>query len=240
MYRVFYGIQKKHWWFSAKRTIILSLIDRYCKLTNKSNILDIGCGSGLMLDDLRKKGNLSGMDMSDEAISFSKEIYDGPIKKGSLPWDVPYPTQHFDLITALDVIEHIDDDVDSLKTIRNHLSIGGKALITVPAYMFLWTHFDDLNEHKRRYTRSELKRKLLEAGFKIERISYYNTFLFPLIALIRLINNVIKRDGQTDIDMPPSFVNFILKKVFETEHFFLPYISFPFGVSVVAVVSNQE
>lgn len=240
MYRVFFGIQKKHWWFSTKRRIILSLIDHHCKLTKESTILDIGCGSGLMLDDLKQRGQLSGMDMSEEAISFSKELYDGPIKKGALPDDIPYPTDYFDLITALDVIEHVDDDVGSLKSMKRHLRPGGTAIITVPAYMFMWTHFDELNEHKRRYTRGELKLKLLNAGFVIERISYYNTFLFPFIVLIRFFNNAIGRDGQTDVDMPSKLINSILKAIFGFERYFLPHLAFPFGVSVLAIVKNLE
>ena len=238
MYRIFFQIQKKHWWFATKRNIILDTVLRYTNLQLSDKILDIGCGSGLMLNTLENIGNTSGMDMSDEAIEFSSEIFTGTLKKGSLPDDVPYSSDYFSLITALDVIEHIDDDLASLKTIRNLLKSKGKAVITVPAYMSLWSHFDELNEHKRRYTLNELHQKLLMAGFEIEKISYYNTLLFPVVYIVRKLNNLLGRNGSSDIDMPSSMMNSILKTIFGFEKFILRYCNMPFGVSILAVVKK--
>lgn len=238
MYRIFFEIQKKHWWFTSKKEIVLDTIARHTNLSQLSNILDIGCGSGLMLNALEQIGNTSGMDMSDDAIQFSQEIFMGRIEKGYLPNNVPYPKKQFDLITALDVIEHIDDDVQSLKTIKSLLSPHGTAIITVPAYMFMWSHFDELNEHKRRYTLTELKNKLEQADLKIEKISYYNMLLFPIAYLVRKLNNLLGRDGASDIDMPGDMVNSLLRKVFTSEKWLLRFCNLPFGVSVLAVVKN--
>ena len=238
MYRIFFQIQRKHWWFATKRDIVLDTIVRHIKLLQSDVILDIGCGSGLMLNPLERIGNVSGMDMSDEAIQFSSEIFSGTIKKGSLPNDAPYPKNSFSLVTALDVIEHIDDDLASLASIKDLLRENGKAIITVPAYMSLWSHFDELNEHKRRYTRSELHRKLLDAGFVIEKISYYNTLLFPAVYFVRKLNNLLGRDGSSDIDMPSPAINSILKSIFGLEKFILRYCNMPFGVSILAVVKK--
>ncbi len=202
----------------------------------KVKILDIGCGSGLMLNSLEQVGQTFGMDMSDEAISFSREIFNGKVEKGALPDQLPYQESSFDLITALDVIEHIDNDVDSIKAIYSLLVPGGKCVFTVPAYMFLWSAHDEMNQHKRRYTLPELHRKLLQAGFTVEKISYYNTFLFPVIFLVRMLNNVLKRDGASDIDMPGSLMNNLLKTIFGFEKYLLRYFSLPFGISVLAVV----
>jgi len=238
MYRMFFEIQKKHWWFTSKKEIILDIIPRYTNLKPESAILDIGCGSGLMLNALEALGQTFGMDMSDAAIQFSQEIFRGPIKKGSLPNNVPYSESKFDLITALDVIEHIDDDAQSLKAIQSLLSEKGTAIITVPAYMFLWSHFDELNEHKRRYTLSELQTKIKKAGLKIEKISYYNTLLFPIAYLVRKLNNLLGRDGVSDIDMPGQTMNTILRKIFTSEKSLLRYFNLPFGVSILAVVKK--
>ena len=238
MYRMFFEIQKKHWWFTSKKEIILDTIARYTNLKPESAILDIGCGSGLMLNALEALGQTFGMDMSDDAIQFSQEIFRGPIKKGFLPNNVPYSENEFDLITALDVIEHIDDDEQSLKVIQSLLSEKGTAIITVPAYMFLWSHFDELNEHKRRYTLSELQTKIKKAGLKIEKISYYNTLLFPIAYLVRKLNNLLGRDGASDIDMPGATVNTILRKIFTSEKSLLRYFNLPFGVSILAVVKK--
>ena len=238
MYRIFFNIQKQHWWFVTKKDIILDTIGRHLKLKFSSMILDIGCGSGLMLNDLEKIGQTNGMDMSNEAIQFSKEIFNGPVKQGSLPNQVPYPESAFELITALDVIEHIDDDVASLEAIKRLLSTSGKAVITVPAYMFLWSEFDEMNEHKRRYTLTELQQKLITAGFHIEKISYFNTLLFPIVYIVRKVNNILGRDGASDVDMPGGIVNHSLKTIFGIEKFLLRFCRLPFGVSILAVVSK--
>lgn len=238
MYRIFFEIQKKHWWFVSKKSIVLDTIDRHLSKRTDIKVLDIGCGSGLMLNALEGVGQTFGMDMSDDAINFSKEIFKGRVEKGLLPDQVPYDENFFDLITALDVIEHVDRDVDSLKAIRSRLVTGGKAVITVPAYMFLWSKFDDMNEHKRRYTLTELNNKLVQAGFTVEKITYYNTLLFPVVYVVRMLNNALNRDGSSDVDMPSRPLNYVLAKIFSIEKYLLKFVNLPFGVSVLAVVSK--
>ena len=238
MYRIFFNIQKQHWWFVTKKDIILDSIRRHLNLQPNSMILDIGCGSGLMLNALEEMGHTSGMDMSSEAIQFSKEIFSGPVNQGFLPDQVPYPKNVFELVTALDVIEHIDDDVASLEAIKSLLSPSGKAIITVPAYMFLWSQFDEMNEHKRRYTLTELQQKLIKAGFHIEKISYFNTLLFPIVYVVRKLNNILGRNGTSDVDMPGSLANHSLRTIFGFEKYLLRFCKLPFGVSILAVVSK--
>lgn len=238
MYRIFFEIQKKHWWFVTKKEIILDTISRYFRKKGGVKVLDIGCGSGLMLEALEGVGQTFGMDMSDDAINFSKEIFDGVVEKGYLPDHVPYKVEYFNLITALDVIEHIDCDVDALKAMRSLLVDDGRAIITVPAYMFLWSAFDEMNEHKRRYTLAELKEKLVLAGFTIEKITYFNTILFPIVYIVRMLNNLLNRDGASDVDMPSSVINYLLKKIFGIEKYLLRLINLPFGVSILAVVKK--
>ncbi|MSP53881.1 MAG: class I SAM-dependent methyltransferase [Gammaproteobacteria bacterium] len=238
MYRIFFKIQNEHWWFITKKKIVLSLITRLVPINKESKILDIGCGSGLMLNALGELGQTYGMDISDEAIGFSKEIFKGQVMKGALPDEVPYQENFFNLITALDVVEHVEEDIKSLIALRARLCSGGKAIITVPAYMFLWSAFDEINEHKRRYTLSELKEKLLQAGFTIEKISYYNTLLFPIVYVVRVLNNIFNRDGSSDVDMPSQPMNFILKKIFGVEKYMLRFFNLPFGVSILAVVKK--
>lgn len=233
------NIQDKHWWFVVKKNIILDIIRRYCKIDNNCKILDIGCGSGLMLDSLEKIGQVCGIDMSDEAIKFSQEISQSEIKKGSLPDQIPYEKDSFNVIVALDVIEHIDKDIESLKTIYSLLAHKGKAIITVPAYMFLWSYHDIVNEHKRRYTLSELKNKLLDAGFVINKISYFNTLLFPLVYFIRMLNNFSRKNETSDIEMPNRAVNFLLKQIFGIEKYLLKFANLPFGVSILAVIEKK-
>lgn len=238
MYRIFSEIQKKHWWFVTRKNIVLDFIGRYLTRNDQMKVLDIGCGSGLMLNALDEVGQTFGMDMSDEAINFSKEVFDGRVEKGALPDQLPYQNNFFDLITALDVIEHIDNDIDSISAIRALLVPGGKAVFTVPAYMFLWSAHDEMNQHKRRYTLPELNEKLVQSGFTVEKITYYNTLLFPLIFVVRMLNNILQRDGNSDTDMPGRLMNYLLKKIFGFEKYLLRYINLPFGVSILAVVKK--
>ena len=238
MYRMFFEVQKKHWWFVTKKEIVIDTIAKHFNKHADVKVLDIGCGSGLMLNALENVGQTFGMDMSDDAINFSKEIFSGKVEQGFLPDQIPYAENYFDLITALDVIEHVDEDVNSLKAIRAHLVADGKAVITVPAYMFLWSKFDEMNEHKRRYTLTELNTKLVQAGFTVEKISYYNTLLFPVVFVVRMLNNLFKRDGSSDVDMPKATLNFVLKKIYGIEKYLLRFINLPFGVSILAVVKK--
>lgn len=238
MYRVFFKIQKKHWWFVTKKEIVLDVIDRYALDSTDMRILDVGCGAGLMLGALEEHGQVFGMDMSDDAIRFSKEIFQGEVKKGFLPDQIPYEEGFFNLITALDVIEHVDNDVEALKLLRSRLTENGKAIITVPAYMFLWSAFDELNEHKRRYTLTELKYKLQQAGFTVEKITYFNTILFPVVYVVRMLNNFLKRNGASDVEIPSAPINYILKIIFGFEKFIIRFASLPFGVSILAVVKK--
>ena len=236
MYSIFFEIQKNHWWFVIRKNIVLDFIDRFIIKKDQMKVLDIGCGSGLMLNSLSDVGQTFGMDMSDEAIIFSKEISNCRVEKGALPDQLPYQESFFDLVTALDVIEHIDNDIDSIKAIHTLLVPGGKAIFTVPAYMFLWSAHDEVNHHKRRYTLRELNEKLVQADFTVEKITYYNTFLFPVIFLVRMLNNILNRDGASDMDMPGRVMNCVLKKIFSFEKYLLRYFDLPFGVSVLAIV----
>ena len=238
MYRIFSEIHRRHWWFVTRKKIVLDTIDKYLMKSDNVKVLDIGCGTGVMLNALEKVGRVYGMDMSDDAINFSKGIFNGKVEKGVLPDQIPYEESVFDLITALDVIEHVDCDIDSLKVIRSLLVPEGKAVITVPAYMFLWSQFDEMNEHKRRYTITELKTKLVHAGFTVEKITYYNTLLFPIVFIVRMLNNVFKRNGASDIEMPGRSANLLLKKIFGIEKYLLRFLNLPFGVSVLAVVKK--
>ena len=241
MYKLFYEIQKKHWWFVSKKKIVSCFIENILNGQKKKeiNILDVGCGSGLMLEKLSEYGTVYGMDFSDEAIKFSGEIFAGEIRKGALPNEVPFEDNFFDLIVALDVIEHIDEDIDSLKTIKTKLKKGGKAIITVPAYMFLWSEFDEINQHKRRYTVSDLKNKLEKSGLGINKISYYNTFLFPIVYIVRIGNKLLKKNAENEVNMPAKYVNIILEKIFSFESLLLNKINMPFGVSILAIVEKE-
>jgi len=129
----------------------------------------------------------------------------------------------------------------ALAALKGVLTLDGIAVITVPAYQFLWTNHDLANEHKRRYTVPELKRKILDAGLAIEKISYYNTFLFLPVALSKLANRFFFPHTQSHFGAtpPPTWINRVLETIFSLEKLLLPFVNFPFGVSVIAVVKRR-
>jgi SAM-dependent methyltransferase len=150
---------------------------------------------------------------------------------------LPFPDDAFDLVTTLDVIEHIDDDVAALAELRRVLRPGGRLLVAVPAFMFLWGKQDEVSHHRRRYTARTLRRALAQAGFGVDRTSYFNTILFLPVAAVRLGRRLVRRPGarQSDFDLGPASLNRLLGAVFGVEASLVARRDLPFGVSVLAL-----
>jgi len=241
MYDYFYQIEDKHWWFQGRRKIVMELIDKYYKKTPGAKVLDVGCGTGMMLKYLSKYGEVWGTDKDPKAIEYSKtKAPNTEIISGSIPEKIP--EGKFDLVTALDIVEHIERDVEALKVIFNTLKNNGVLVMTVPAYQFLWSTHDEINEHKRRYQLPELKEKLERAGFNIIKISYYNVLLFLPIAFFLLLKKLFgsKKPKSHFEKMPNYIVNWLLEKIFSSERYLLPFFNFPLGVSIIAIASKKN
>jgi SAM-dependent methyltransferase len=145
-----------------------------------------------------------------------------------------YPgDERFDIITLLDVIEHIDDDLAVLKQAYARLNNEGHVLITVPAYQWLWSSHDVVNHHKRRYTRQQLRTVVTDAGFQVDHVTYFNTLLFPVALLRRVFARATDTQRADDFLVPPGPVNAALRGIFRMEQSAIPYITFPFGLSVL-------
>lgn len=242
LYDQFYRLEAIHWWFTARREIILDQIKRIIQANKDVNILDIGCGTGIMLEYLKEFGTIQGLDFSEEAVNYSAlRLGDRvSIKLGNLSDNLPFENKNFDLITLLDVIEHLDNDTDTLKKAWHLLKEGGILICTVPAYQFLWSGHDVLNHHKRRYTLKELEEKISASGFSIKKVSYFNTLLSPIVFLARLLVPPKKRmEPKSDFKIYPYLVNAALKNIFLLEKYFLRIMSFPFGVSLICIARKE-
>ena len=181
-YSIMYEVEGTHWWFAGRRRILKSFIARTVASLNRANlqILDIGCGTGANLEMLAEFGECQGVDVSPEALAFCRTRGLDQVRQGEAE-QLPFADRSFDLVTALDVVEHLDDDLKGLQEMRRVLSSEGRALIFVPAFMFLWGVQDDISNHRRRYTLPELRRVLKDAGFEVERAKYANiTFFLPI------------------------------------------------------------
>src|SRR6266542_4298356 len=181
-YSIMYEVEGTHWWFVGRRRIIASFVSRIVRSLHKERprILDVGCGTGANLELLGGFGLAEGVDVSAQALEFCRARGLVDVKQGEAE-RLPYEDQSLDLVTGLDVVEHLDNDLVGLREMHRVLRPSGYALIFVPAFMFLWGVQDDISNHRRRYTLTGLKQVALQAGFEIERASYVNiTFFAPI------------------------------------------------------------
>ena len=239
MYDLHFAHERTHWWYTARRDIVLSLLrpelQRKPRL-HDTRLLDIGCGGGGMLEWLRTFGDAVGVDPSSAAVDHARAATGLDVRQGALPHEMPFRQgERFDVVTMLDVLEHIDDDAASLAAVRELLRPDGLFIITVPAFRFLWSGHDVVNEHRRRYTRHELRRRLEQAGFRIGRLSYCNTSLFLPIAAVRLLRRLGgEGEPRPDVGRVAEPLNTMLHHLFAAERHALRVMSLPFGVSLIA------
>ncbi|MBW5447522.1 methyltransferase domain-containing protein [Cohnella sp. CFH 77786] len=231
-------LEQEHWWFAGRRNIIESLLHtRLTPLDSDSRILDAGCGTGGNLGLLSRLGcEVSGLEMDRGAAEIARWKSGKSVYVGSLPDGVPFADESFDLIVLLDVLEHIDDDVGALRTLASKLKPGGSLLITVPAFSFLWSRHDESHHHKRRYRLRELTDKMRQCRLRPIHASYFNTWLFPVIALVRILQ---RRLGPTtksdDLTLPSPVLNKLLAGILSSERHLLKFAKLPFGVSIAAI-----
>jgi SAM-dependent methyltransferase len=235
-YAEMYKLESFYWWFVARRRLLESFVKEIAGEFNRPAILDVGCGTGINFSVLTKYGDAFSSDASGEALSFSKSRgIDGLVR--SHIESLPFRDSTFDVITALDVLEHIDNDLGAMDELLRVTKDRGVLVITVPAYGFLWSEHDEALHHRRRYAASELRNKLANAGFDVERITYYITFLFFPILFMRLVQSVSKKSihAKTSHIVLPKWLNSLLIGILAFERFLLRWINFPFGVSIVCL-----
>jgi SAM-dependent methyltransferase len=233
--------ESRHWWFLGRRAILSRMMGRL-DLPNSCRILEIGCGTGGNLPMLGRFGEVSAVEMDENAreIAFRKtnNIYD--IRTGRCPDEIPFRGQRFDLICMFDVLEHIDEDTETLIAARQMLAKNGRVLITVPAYQWLWSSHDEFLHHKRRYSATALRQKVIAAGLRPVKLSYFNTILFPLAAVMRLKDRLQGNASAAGSRVPPASINTLFSSVFAAERFLLGRFDLPFGVSLLCVLEAGE
>lgn len=231
------AIESDHWWFRARRAILSDQIRRM-RLSERANILEVGCGTGGNLQMLANFGHVTGVEPDDESRTYASTRTGVPVVGGMLPNQLPSFEQPFDLIAALDVIEHLDEDEASVRVLGQLLKPGGRMLTTVPAHPWMWSHHDLVHHHKRRYRKAEYLAIFEKAGLKVTRASYLNSLLFPAIALARVIKLPGKAESSLGDAVPPAPLNALLHAIFKFEKTLLAASNLPLGVSILVIAER--
>ncbi len=241
MERVIYDrlreIEQDHWWFAGRRAVLGAEIGRL-DLPPQARVLEVGCGSGGNLAMLSRFGAVSAIEPDGPSRDYAAARGLADVRDGWLPGGLPDFGAPFDLACAFDVVEHVEDDAGAVAAIAGQLRAGGRLVITVPAYAWMWSAHDTAHHHKRRYVRGQIRRLIEDAGLRVRRVTHFNTLLFPPIAAVRLAGTALKRQGGDDEALPPPAANRLLAAVFAAERGLLAATDLPFGVSILATAEK--
>jgi SAM-dependent methyltransferase len=244
LYDEYVRIEDTHWWFRGRREIVRALIRPH--LQAPAEIIDVGSGGGAVAEALMEFGQVTACDV-DVRCAASVERRPGMKFAYGTAEAVPFPDGSFDLVTAFEVLEHLDDDVRALKEMGRLAKPGGLVAVTVPAYKWLWGRQDEVSHHQRRYSRRSLASAFEGAGLRVIRLTAFNTFLFPGIAAVRLARRLTSRGRRpdpstlkSDFSMTkPGPFNDLLGIVFMSEARLLGKVNLPVGVSLFALARRD-
>ena len=226
-----------HWWYRGRRRVLQAEFDRIA-LPADAQILDAGCGSGRMLDELQARGHVIGIDENEHAVAATRRR--GHAARLSEIERMPFPDASFDLVTCLDVLEHTPDDRCTLSELRRVTRPAGTLVVTVPAYQALWSAHDVVNGHYRRYRVHELRAAAQEAGWYHLRDSHFNSLLLAPAAMVRLTRRRQHADSErSELDLTPGWLDGPLEWPLRVEAALLRGgARLPFGLSLMAVFAN--
>jgi SAM-dependent methyltransferase len=238
-YAQLFRLGETHWWFVGTRDILFSVVHR--DMTNRAPILDVGCGSGLLMKRFEDVGRVFGVDNSRESLDHCRGIGFSRLSQASAE-ALPFKSAAFDFVIAADMLEHCEDDEAVLREMHRVTASGGTFLASVPAYNFLWSAHDVALHHKRRYSRGELIRKVKAGGYTVNRASYFNSVLFPPLAVSRLTLGKL-REYSTGRRIKYyenlRFLNAALLGVMRVERWLLARCNLPFGLSILLLASKD-
>lgn len=237
---------ESHWWMLGRYKIIPNFVIRETKKIKKNGrgklkLLDLGAGTGEMMKRLNTLFDVRGIDIDKTVLRAARKnklnIIEGDAVK------LPFADKSFDVICAFDLLEHFKEDMDALTHWRSKLKDKGLLFLTVPAYQWLWSVDDIIAHHYRRYTQSDLVRKLNKCGYIVRKSTYFNFWLFPLVLLVKIwkrhsldIENINNEELFKNFSFhygQKKFINNILRLIFSSEDFLIKHIRLPVGVSLL-------
>jgi SAM-dependent methyltransferase len=225
-----------HWWYVARRKVLQSLIQRRIRPLAGARILEVGCGTGHNLEMLERFGRVDAIEIDSEARAIAQKRLGRTIAAARLPALRGIERRAYDLVAALDVVEHIDDDRATVRALASCLKPGGKLLVTVPAHQWMWSRHDELNHHKRRYSKRALRHLIEESPLRLDCIGYFNSILFPVAVAARLASRASGKGGGGD-SLPPKPLNYVFERAFAAERRLVGALPLPPGLSLFAIAS---
>ncbi|MHB8234447.1 MAG: class I SAM-dependent methyltransferase [Solirubrobacteraceae bacterium] len=228
--------EDRHWWYRGRRSVLERVVAGL-RLPARARILDAGCGSGRNMVEFARHGEVTGIELSPTSVGLARERGAGEVVEGSV-LEMPFSPGAFDLAASLDVIEHLEDDLQALRELRRVVAPGGSLLVTVPAYQWLWSGHDEINHHHRRYTRRSLQSVGEQAGWQQVRTTYFNSLLLPAAIALRVLDRFSRKTTESSLDLwvPPAPVNWLLERPLAMEAALIGRGGrIPAGLSLLAV-----
>lgn len=235
-YELMFRYEQKHWWYRGRRFLLSALL-KSLKISGSAKLLDVGCGTGYTFHALKQFGKVYGVDIETSAIAFCKErgFTNVHLTNGT---KLPFRDNFFDVVTCLDVLEHIKDELPALLEMRRVLKPNGHLIIFSPALPSLWSSLDTRSHHFRRYTKQQLKNLCYDADLQLKEIRFFNFLLLAPIFLVRQLQRTkLGKTNKWGLDpyIGSVFINFILTLLFTIDTLLAYYLQFPIGVSIYLI-----
>lgn len=244
-YEEYFDLERNHWWFRARKEIINSLLKKNVA-GNNNQVLNVGAATGETSTWLSSYGKVTSVEYEKECCDFVKQKLNLDFIPASVT-ELPFAENKFELVTAFDVIEHVEDHHMAIAEMTRVCKPGGVIAITVPAFEFLWSKHDDINHHQRRYRMQELEKLFEKHRGKIIFKSYFNSILFLPVALTRILANIfpfiVNRKGSgSDFSYSGGRVSsFLFFRLMKSEKFWLVRgFSFPAGISLILLFRKEK
>jgi SAM-dependent methyltransferase len=240
----YYELGRSYWWLAGKYQVVRDVLVRHVPaLEREPLLLDLGCGPGNFLDVVGEMARVCGSDYSADALEFCRERGYHRLFRADFH-GLPVRGDSFDLITAIDVIEHLQHDRLAVNELARVLRPGGVVVLTVPAFRVLWGDHDDLYGHLRRYRVGEVRRLLRDAGLEVLKASYFEPLFFAPLWVFRNLKKLRRSRGPLheadDFVRTPAWLNRLLTRLIAAERYWLRFASFPLGVTLVAVARKRR
>ncbi len=245
-YDIMYARENTYWWFQGRKNILLRMIERFNLLRGgKARVLDLGCGTGLILEEMARRTFAIGLDFSLKALNFCRSRGIENLVRGDVT-RLPIKDGSVDLVLALDLLEHVEDDRTLLREVLRVLSPEGHILATVPAHQYLWSEHDEALHHYRRYSHAEFLKRIRECGFQPIKYSFVISFTWLPIVVFRFAQKFLrkvipsKKGPKTHIILLPDPINSLLISILSLEGRLLERMNLPLGVSLLCIARKED